>query len=243
MPGYDRDGYALAYLDYGQQEFAIQAQRSLDPMMIAAYKSGDPYTYYPQQAGYTAERSLEMRDQFKRATLGLGYGMGVSTLCYYIGVDFGRAEELAEVHRNVFKVYWAWQEDVVAEHFAQEIKMIIPYDGWQFHTQGVKKGTCFNFFMQGGGSSMLRAAIRAVHQAGITIHAPVHDALLIGAPAKDIQDVVATASRIMSDAGEKILEGVLRPRVDSKIIWNDRYRDKRGKAMFATIVNILGLED
>jgi DNA polymerase-1 len=89
MPGYERDGYALAYLDYGQQEFAIQAQRSGDENMIAAYKSGDPYTYYPQQAGYTAEQALAQRDQFKRTTLGLGYGMGVSTLCYYVGVDYG----------------------------------------------------------------------------------------------------------------------------------------------------------
>jgi DNA polymerase I-like protein with 3'-5' exonuclease and polymerase domains len=243
MPNYERDGYALAYLDYGQQEFAIQAQRSGDEKMIDAYKSGDPYTYYPQQAGYTPEEALAQRDQFKRTTLGLGYGMGVTTLCYYVGVDYGRAEELYEVHHQVFKRYWRWQEDEVLEHQRQEIPMQIPYDGWMFNTVGVKQGTCFNFFMQGGGATMLRAAIRAVHDAGITIHAPVHDALLIGAPARDIQDAVATTSRLMSDAGERVLEGVLRPRVDAKIIHNDRYRDKRGVSLWKTIVELLDLED
>jgi len=184
-----------------------------------------------------------MRDQFKRTTLGLGYGMGVGKLVYYVGVDYGRAEELYEVHHQVFKRYWAWQEDEVQEHYLQEVPMQIPYDGWLFNTVGVKRGTVFNFFMQGGGATMLRAAIRDVHKAGITIHAPVHDALLIGAPVRDIQDAVATTSRLMSDAGERVLEGVLRPRVDIKIIHNDRYRDKRGVSLWSTIVKLLDLED
>src|ERR1019366_9816158 len=111
---------------------------------------------------------------------------------------------------------WAWQDNVVAEHFKQAVMMQVPYDGWMFDTNGVKKGTTFNWFMQAGGSTMLRAAIRKVHDAGIAIHAPVHDALLIGAPVKDLPDAIATASRLMCDAGEMTLVGVLRPRVDSK---------------------------
>ena len=97
--------------------------------------------------------------------------------------------------------------------------------------------------MQGGGATMLRAAIRQVHLAGIVIHAPVHDALLIGAPASDINDAISSTTRIMSDVGERVLEGELRPRVDSKIIHADRYRDKRGVAMWGTICKILNLED
>jgi DNA polymerase-1 len=243
MPGYERDGYGLAYLDYGQQEFAIQAQRSSDPMMIAAYQSGDPYTFYPQQAGYTFDQAKNQRDQFKRATLGIGYGMGVDTLGYYVGVDYGRADELMEVHQRVFKRYWQWQEDCVMEHWRQVVPMTVPYDGWQFSTAGAKKGTCYNFFMQGGGATMLRAAIRQVHSAGITIHAPVHDALLIGAPVRDLNDAVATAMRLMSDAGERCLEGVLRPRVDKKLIVNERYHDKRGAKMWRSICDVLGLVD
>ena len=52
------ESYGLAYIDYGQQEFAIQAVRSMDPEMLAAYRSGDPYTFYPQRAGYTHEQAL-----------------------------------------------------------------------------------------------------------------------------------------------------------------------------------------
>jgi hypothetical protein len=36
MTGYERGEYGFAYLDPGQQEFAMQAQRSMDMMMIAA---------------------------------------------------------------------------------------------------------------------------------------------------------------------------------------------------------------
>jgi hypothetical protein len=242
MPGYDKDGYGLAYIDYGQQEFAIQAVRSMDPEMLAAYRSGDPYTFYPQRAGYTHEQALAQRDQFKRATLGIGYGMGVETLAYYVGVDYGRAEELLGVHQSVFKAYWKWQDDVVLEHWRQGVPMVVPYDGWRYFTEGAKKGTCYNFFMQAGGATMLRTAVREVHKAGIVIHAPVHDALLIGAPARDLQDAAHTAARIMCDVGERVLEGVLRPRADVKLLVNHRYRDKRGRRMWESICESLGLE-
>jgi hypothetical protein len=46
----------------------------------------------------------------------------------------------------------------------------------------------------------------------------------------------------MCDVGERVLEGVLRPRADVKLLVNDRYRDKRGRRMWESICESLGLE-
>jgi DNA polymerase-1 len=43
-------GYALAYIDWSQQEFGIAAALSDDPNMIEAYKTGDPYLAFAKQA-------------------------------------------------------------------------------------------------------------------------------------------------------------------------------------------------
>jgi len=44
-------GYAVAYVDWSQQEFGIAAALSGDSAMQAAYRSGDPYLMFAKQAG------------------------------------------------------------------------------------------------------------------------------------------------------------------------------------------------
>jgi DNA polymerase-1 len=44
-------GHGLAYVDWSQQEFGIAAALSGDPLMQAAYRSGDPYLEFAKQAG------------------------------------------------------------------------------------------------------------------------------------------------------------------------------------------------
>src|SRR2546430_17493578 len=44
-------GYGIAYIDWQQQEFGIAAALSGDPLMMQAYRSGDPYLAFAKQAG------------------------------------------------------------------------------------------------------------------------------------------------------------------------------------------------
>ena len=48
-------GHGLAYIDWSQQEFGIAAALSDDPIMMAAYQSGDPYLEFAKQAGAVPE--------------------------------------------------------------------------------------------------------------------------------------------------------------------------------------------
>ena len=75
------EGNGIAYIDWCQQEFGIAAELSGDRAMQEAYRSGDPYDRFAEQAGAvpaTASRTTraEIRNRFKACALAVQYGMG-----------------------------------------------------------------------------------------------------------------------------------------------------------------------
>jgi hypothetical protein len=81
--------------------------------------------------------------------------------------------------------------------------------------------------MQGSGAEMLRLAAIFAHRAGITINAPLHDALMIEAREEDVRDALATMRSCMGRASHAVLDGV-EVGVSAKIVsWPDRYVDER----------------
>ena len=76
-------------------------------------------------------------------------------------------------------------------------------------------------------------------QAGIEVCAPVHDAILIEAPAWQIEDAVRDTQRAMADASAIVLGG-FRLRTEAKVFeWPDRYADERGRRMWDTVQAVL----
>ena len=72
---------------------------------------------------------------------------------------------------------------------------------------------------------------------GVTVCAPVHDAVLIEAPLTDINKAVAVARAAMTEAGLVVLSGKLELRTDCKI-FTDRYVDERGAEMWNTVTRL-----
>ena len=76
-------------------------------------------------------------------------------------------------------------------------------------------------------------------EAGIRVSAPVHDALLIEAPADEIEEHVATMQRLMENASAEVL-GAFRLRSDVKTVhFPDRYMDPHGEPMWHTVMRLL----
>jgi hypothetical protein len=76
-------------------------------------------------------------------------------------------------------------------------------------------------------------------EAGIAVCAPVHDALLIEAPAADIDDAVAATKSLMARASGIVLDG-LEIGTDADVIrWPDRYADPRGAVMWSRATELL----
>lgn len=111
-------GYGLAYIDWKQQEFGIAAALSNDPLMKAAYTSGDPYLAFAKQAGAVPQDATKAthkatREQFKACVLAVQYGMGADALAERIGQPPIRARELLRLHRETYRVFWSWSDAAV----------------------------------------------------------------------------------------------------------------------------------
>ena len=112
--------------------------------------------------------------------------------------------------------------------------------GWRTYGKEIPNPRSFrNFPTQANGAEMLRIAIIALVEAGITVCAPVHDAVLIEAPVDQIESIVSKAQRIMEKASQVILYGFT-VRTDAKIIrYPHHYSDPRGEEMWAKITAVL----
>jgi hypothetical protein len=89
---------------------------------------------------------------------------------------------------------------------------------------------------------MLRLACCFLTEAGVRVCAPVHDALLVEAPAQGIEQAVATCQREMERASQLVLPG-FPLRTEAKVVRHpDRYMDPRGLAMWQLVFGLLNHE-
>lgn len=238
------EGRAVAYIDWSQQEFGIAAALSGDPAMIEAYRSGDPYLEFAKQAGAAppwANKASHkaVRDQFKACVLAVQYGMGAEGLAIRAGIPTEGARQLLALHRRTYPVFWSWSDGALAQAMLNgELWTVF---GWHIRTNSLDPNarSLQNFPMQANGAEMLRIACVGLLRAGITVCAPVHDAILVEGPVKAIDDIVSTAQGIMRQASYAVLDG-FELGSDAKVVrYPKRYMDERGVDMWETVQSLL----
>jgi DNA polymerase-1 len=229
------EGNAIAYLDFSGQEFAEAAYFSGDQNMIAAYESGDPYSDWARKAGAMPANGNKhthphIRAVYKRAALGVIYGMGAKTLGEYVGVSETRARELLRSHRKTFPQFWRWSDAVYNSAIAtRELQTVY---GWRMRVlPDAKSRTILNYPMQSNGAEMLRLACCYAVDRGLKIIAPIHDAILLEAPSDQIDADVAALTECMVAASRVVLGGhTVRVDASKPIHFPDRYVDGRDGA-------------
>jgi DNA polymerase I len=232
-------GHGVAYIDWSQQEFGIAAALSRDKAMQDAYESGDPYLAFAHQAGAvppeaTKDSHAETREQFKQCALAVLFGMGAEGLAERIGQSSSRALELIRLHREVYHGYWAWSDAV--ENYAMLYGKLHTVLGWNLHiTSQTNPRTVRNFPMQSNGAEMLRLACCLATERGVSICAPVHDAVLIESSIETLPWAIQAMEQAMREASACVLGGfMLRTEVD-QAVHPDRLLKKRGKTMWNEI--------
>ena len=238
-----RDGYGIAYIDWSQQEFGIAAALSGDPLMQTAYLSGDPYLAFAIQAGAVPANATKKshkaeREQFKACVLAVQYGMGAESLALRIGQPVIQANVLLRLHQDTYRVFWRWSDAAV--DYAMLHNKLWTVFGWTVQA-GRDPNPRFlrNFLMQGNGAEMLRLACCMATETGITVCAPVHDAIIIEAPLEQLDQVIEQTKMIMAEASAIVLDG-FRLNSDADVIcYPDRYSDERGVKMWDTVTGIL----
>jgi len=241
---------AVAYIDYGQQEFGIAAALSGDEAMADAYRSGDPYLAFGKQAGAippdgTKHTHKDERALFKACVLAVQYGMGAEALAYRIGQPVDMAKRLLRLHRETYPAFWRWSEAAVDR--AMLLGRLETVFGWPIHVgpsadpaRGANARSLANFPCQAHGAEMLRLACCMLVEAGIGLCAPVHDAVVIEGPADTIDEVVAQARGIMAEAS-KIVLGGFEIGTEAEIVkYPDRYIDEAGEDFWNTVTRLAG---
>jgi len=239
-----KEGEALAYIDYEQQEFFVASVLSNDINMQKTYNSGDPYLHFAKMAGAippdgTKKTHKAIRDLYKQSCLAIQYGMRAQSLSVRINRPLAYAHELIKQHQRLFPKYWSWQDDVISQ--SKLNKRVQTMFGWQMKVlQGTSKEdlTLGNFLMQATGADILRIACYLLTEAGIKIIAPVHDALMISVNLETYEQDIKKAEELMKKASIIVLGQPLR--TETLIIkYPDRYIDDKGKSTWEKVNKII----
>ena len=229
----------LAMLDWQQQEFGIAAALSGDPVMQAAYASGDPYMALAvaaraAPAGSTASSHYHVRERFKLCALGLQYGLGRARLARQLNASESLAAALIDSHRSTFPRFWAWADAVETSALVDgEVNSVF---GWRLPVDATTNPRSIrNFPMQANGAEMLRLACCMMTEAGISVCAPNHDAVMIEAPLSRFVEAVVQARRLMAEASQIVLDGfALRTSVRT-VTAPDRWTETRGGKVWSAV--------
>jgi DNA polymerase-1 len=237
------EGYAIAYVDYEQQEFGIAAALSGDGRMVEAYETGDPYLAFAKQAGAvpadaTKKAHEGTRELFKQCALSVQYGMTEKGLALRIGQPPVVARDLLRSHREAFSRFWKWSDHVVDR--AVVTGGIHSCFGWSLHlAPGANPRSLRNFPMQANGAEMLRLACCLATEHGIEVCAPIHDAVLICSPLDRLSHNVTATQLAMAEASRVVLAG-FELRSEAKAVrFPDRYVDSRGRRMWQETMNLV----
>jgi DNA polymerase I len=238
------EGFGIAYIDWSQQELAIAAALSGDEAMKRAYGSGDPYMEFAIQAGAappgaTKASHKTQRDLFKQCALAVQYGMGPKSLGLKIDRSELEARELLRLHRNTYSKFWAWS-DAVVDYATLHGKLWTTF-GWRIHVHGTdyRESSIRNWPMQSNGAEMLRLACILALKNGVTIVAPVHDAILIEYPLDHAADHIQAAQDAMARASRIVLDGFALKTDVQEYRYPDRFVDARGQAMWDLVWEII----
>jgi hypothetical protein len=236
-------GRAISYLDWAQQELAIAAWLSRDPLMLEAYRSGDFYLTFGQMAGAippgaTKKSHARLREQFKTVSLGVLYGLSAYGLARKLGVSLARGQELLQLHQRTFRRFWAWSDLVEIE--AMLTNQLRTVFGWTIRVGAdANPRSLRNFPVQSHGAECLRLACCLATERGVSVCCPVHDALLVEGAADEIDAVVAETQAAMREASEVVLDG-FSLRTEAKVVaYPDRYADERGARMWELVTGLL----
>ena len=216
-------GYAVTGVDYISQEFLLGGMMSGDQNMVDAYRTGDPYCAFAKMAGAIPpdgdkKSHPKIRDDYKICALASMYGMGRDALFKRVkgsmpleeiiemgdGAIRAKSDKLYDDHRKIFKVYWAWTDQIVDTYKYRGYLMV--GDGWMLSPDCDSVTSIKNWPVQSMGGCIMRKAAIDATRAGLKIISPLHDAIYILHEIGD-QAAIDTLCKVMYEATEYYVEG------------------------------------
>jgi DNA polymerase I len=224
-------GMAIAQVDFGAEEIGIAAALSGDPVLMADYRSGDPYRQFAAAALGLLDPTEQQRQVYKATVLGRIYGLGVASLARNLGISKSQATRIIDQMCARYSVLDAWLERVTTK--AAHCVPIVCTLGWSLTAtdKPAEVRTFLNFPMQANGSELMRLVIIRAGAAGLRLIGCAHDSFLIEDTIDGIEASVAKLQEIMRQASRDLFGG-FELRADCKpsrdiVRYPDRFIDKR----------------
>jgi hypothetical protein len=168
------------------------------------------------------------------------YGQKYKALSEQINQPDIVGRELLRHHHKAYRQFWAWSDNRVNRYLLNNKQETV--FGWTHHfKQRPKTNSVRNFDMQANAAEMLRLACCLGTEGGISICAPVHDAILIQAPLDRLDEDIARMTQYMTEASRVVLGGFCL-RTDQHIFrYPEHYSDPkgRGRRMLETVMGFL----
>jgi hypothetical protein len=164
--------------------------------------------------------------------------MGADSLALRIGQPVIRARQLLEQHRRVYRRFWEWSDEVF--NGAVATNRLTTLYGWQLQLKpDLNPRSVRNFPMQATSAEMLRVACILIHEQGVQLCAPVHDAILIEAPDDQIGEHARIAQDCMNLASEIVLNG-FRITGDIRILrYPERFLDDESRPFWDHVMALI----
>ena len=213
----------LAEFDWAAQEAGIMAYLSKDQNMIKDFETGNLYLLCAIKNGAAPEGAIkathpEIRNQYKVAVLGCGYGQTAFGLKYALKIPVYEAETIIQNIKKTYPDFFKWNQGVCCG--ATSRGYFKTKYGWRYWIPKIyKPNTLKNWLMQSHGAEILRRAMIAVDEAGIEISMIMHDALLVHVDRKGCAGKFKQVRQIMEQAAKDVLGAVIP--VEIKIIKKD----------------------
>ena len=230
----------MAEFDWASQEAGIMAYLSKDQNMIKDFETGNIYLIIAIKNSAAPEGAIkathpEIRDQYKVALLGCGYGQTSFGLKYKLKIPVYEAETIIQNIKKTYPDFFKWNEAACCG--ATSRGYYKTKYGWRYWIPKIyKPNTLKNWPMQSHGSEILRRAMIAVDEAGIEISMIMHDALLVHVDRKGCAGKFKQVRQIMEQAAKDVLGAVIS--VEIKIIKKDYKLDGEPQKKWNRIMSI-----
>jgi DNA polymerase-1 len=205
-------GSVLLEFDWVVQEAEIFARRSQDPAMQKACKSGDLPLWLANEnsaipSGAAKAETKTIRNLYKIIFYTNTYGAGIKKIAAQLKISPSEAGAIKNKTNTTFRVGYAWLRRTRDAAF-QRGQIETPLGTWSMRVPGATKVTSIqNWPIQASGAEMLRRALVLADAAGISILCPIHDAILIEAPADAKEAAIAAVTQAMNQASREVLDG------------------------------------
>ena len=217
-----RPGRVVISIDYVAQESAIVGVLAGDRNFMAAYYAGDVHLECAKLCNMlrpdaTPEETKLVRKEFKICNLAVVYQAGIRRIAGQLGKSEAEARLYMATHRQEFWKLHNYMTAVIEQ--AMHENVVIMQDGWRRALPSpFNPAAAANAPVQGTAAVIYRRAVVDLHRAALPLIFTAHDSFAFECDITDAADLIATATRILIEAGTAILPGLrLKVSVDASV--------------------------